>query len=94
MDQITNTIVFKPEINGLQDPHYISLVESDFDVEPIYQKVPSDYLTGNNTIKPYFLEKKLKLRNRALHMSPLTQLYVGALTVVGLFIVFRLSLPK
>lgn len=93
MDLFTNTIILKPEINALRDPHYISLVESDFDIDSVYQTVPKNYST-ENTIKPYFLEKKLKLRNRPLFMSPLTQLYIASLTVVGLFIVFRLSLPK
>lgn len=93
MNQNTNAIILRPEFNGLTPPHYISLVESEFDVEPIYQTIPPEYSTGK-TINPYFLEKKLKLHNRSLHMSPLTQIYVGTLTVVGLFIVFRLSLPK
>jgi hypothetical protein len=93
MNQFTNSIILKPEFNGIHDPHYISLVESEFDVEPIYQEIPPKKLTGN-TIKPYFLEKKMKLNNQSARMSPLTQIYVASLTVVGLFIVFRLSLPK
>lgn len=93
MDQITNTIILKPEINALRDPHYISLVESDFNIDSVYQTIPKNYSTAN-TIKPYFSEKKLRQRNRPIFMSPLTQMYAASLTIVGLFIVFRLSLPK
>jgi hypothetical protein len=92
MNQISSLISFKPVVNSHMGPHYISLVDSDFDVEPIYQEIPPEF-SSERTIKPYFLEKKAK-EYATIRMSPLTQMYVASLTVVGLFIVFRLSLPK
>ena len=89
---MNQTVLLKPDIHSLNDPHYISLVESEFDTEDIYQEVPHEY-NNEKTIKPYFLEKKMNT-NGMLRMSPLTQLYVGSLTVIGLFVVFKLSLGK
>jgi hypothetical protein len=92
MNQNANLISFKPVVNSHTGPHYVSLVNSEFDVEPVYQEILPEF-SSERTIKPYFLEKKMK-EYTTIRMSPLTQMYVASLTVVGLFIVFRLSLPK
>jgi hypothetical protein len=89
---MNQSIILTPDIHSINEPRYISLVESEFGTEDIYQEVPPEY-NNEKTIKPFFLEKKMKT-NKTLRMSPLTQLYVGSLTIIGLFIVFKLSLAK
>ena len=92
MNQISNSISFKPVYNSQSGPHYISLVDSGFNTEPVYQEIPPEF-SSERTIKPYFLEKKMK-QYATTRMSPITQIYVASLTVIGLLIVFRLSLSK
>lgn len=64
-----------------EDPYYISLVHSEY---------ATDYpeTTGQNKIMPY-LDKK-----RKPFMTSIAQLYIASLTIIGLFIIFRLSLAK
>lgn len=62
--------------------------------EPVYTKDPH-YISLVDTPSdlPEPLIKPYRIKNPRI-MCPLAQLYIASLTVIGLFIVFRLSLAK